>query len=304
MNSLENASADEKVILGGIITSDSVVDQSWGSMAYEGYLKIIDNYPIEIDFFSEISTEEEMEETMAELITKEASIIIGHGEEFSDIFTQYAQVYPTIHFVTINGEAIYPNQTSYTFHRASLGYFAGVLSALMTESSKIGVINAYGPEGRGLEGFIEALEVFNPEAELFQRIVGSRDDEELGASIAKELIDEGVDVIFTRGNAYNRAVIHEVEKADIYAIGFLTDQAYMAENHVLTSMINDTSETYRIIMEHFFDEEGMPSGNLVLDFKDGVYAFTSFGEMVPQEVQDIMHEELRKYNLGEFSFDE
>jgi transcriptional activator of comK gene len=284
----------------GILTSDSIHDQSWGSLAYEGHLRIIKKFPAQVDIMSEINTETKMREMTLEMVRNGVQLIIGHGREFSPVFTQMAPMYPDVHFVTINGSAEYPNQSSFTSHPESYGYFAGMVAALMTKTNKVAVIDSFDTTAEGRAGFKLALEEFNPEATFLLRSVGSRDDEEKGAQMAQELIDLGVDVIFSQGNAFNRSVIYEAEKADIQVIGYITDQAYMAEQNVITSVLIDLSEAYVFIIERYLSPEGLPSGNIILDFKDGVYDLAPFGKMVPEEVRKKVTTQLEKYNQREF----
>lgn len=284
----------------GILTSDSIHDQSWGSLAYEGQGRLLEeDFPVKVDLISEVNTESKMKHETTQLIERGIKLVIGHGREFSPVFTELAQSYQDVRFVTINGQSKHPNQTVLTLNYYSYNYFVGIIAALMTKTNKVGMIEAYGIDNEVIENFKLAVNKFNPDAEMFFEVVGSRDDEITGGKIARELIEQGVDVIFTQGNAYNRSVIHEAEKADIYVIGYITDQAYMAKQHVITSVVNHVPEAYVYILESYLSEEGIQSGNIVLDFKDGVYSFAPFGPMVPEEIQRVVIDELERYNQGE-----
>lgn len=299
----QSGSAKEKVGVG-IITNDSLTDQSWGSLAYAGQLKIRENFPVEVELISEMKTMEEMRAAALQLIDKGMKLIIGHGAAFSPVFSDLAPLYTDVHFVTINGYAIHPNQTSFVFNPISSDYFAGMIAALMTESNKIAIIDALGIYVSKKLGFFKGIVEFNPHAEVYTRVVGSWDDEEKAALFTKELADLGVDVIFTRGNAFNRAVIHEAEKRGIFVIGFVDDQGYMAKEHVITSIVSDVPKAYMLIMEQYFSDEGLKSGQILLDFDDGVYHLAPFGDMVPESVQKLVEEYLEKYKRGEFKLDE
>lgn len=298
-----NGNENNKTLVG-VITSDSILDQSWGSLAYEGKLKISESFPVEVELISEMETEEKMKHAALDLIHKGNTLIIGHGASFSPVFTELALGYPEVHFVTLNGYATHANQSSFWLNHKSPDYFAGMIASLMTKTNKVAIIDSFGTHVEEMLGFFAGIEEFNPDAEVYSRVVGSWDDEETAARYTQELVDLDVDVIFTRGNAFNRAVIHEVEKAGIYAIGFVDDQAYMAEENVLTSIINDVPQAYLIIMKQYFSKRGIQSGQTILDFKDGVYRIAPFGDMVPLSVQEKVVEQLKKYNRGEFNFDD
>lgn len=296
-------SARHKVVVG-IITNDSLTDQSWGSLAYAAQLKIREKFPVDVELISEMKTMEQMRQATLQLLENQVDLIIGHGASFSPVFSQLAPLYTDVHFVTINGYAIHPNQTSFVFDPISSDYFAGMIASLMTESNKIAIIDAFDTYVSKKLGFFKGIMEFNPSAEVYTRVVGSWDDEEKAAAFTQELAELGVDVIFTRGNAFNRAVIHEAEKRGIYVIGFIDDQAYMAKEHVLTSIVSDVPNAYMLIMEQYFSEEGMQSGQVLLDFADGVYYLAPFGEMVPESIQELIEEQIEKYKRGEFHLDE
>jgi transcriptional activator of comK gene len=80
-----------------ILTSDVIEDQSWGSLAYKGKLKIEEQFPVTAELFSEIKTEEQMKQTITKAVENGSKLIIGHGREFSDYFTKISPNYPDVH---------------------------------------------------------------------------------------------------------------------------------------------------------------------------------------------------------------
>jgi transcriptional activator of comK gene len=286
----------------GIITSDVVNDQSWGGLAYEGKLRISELFPIEVELLSEKDTPEEMKAATLELIEKSTKLIIGHGREFSELFTELAPNHENVHFVTIHGTSVHPNQSVFTYKDFIEGYYAaGMTAGLMSKSKKIAIIAPFDPDEETVKSFIKGIDDLNLNIEYMIRIVGSRDDEEKALLLTKELVDLGVDVIFSRGNLYNRVVIDEVRKSEIYAIGFIDDQSYMAKDHVLTSVMNDVPQTYVKILEQYFNSEGIQSGTTALSYKDGVYRLADFGQMVPPDIRQRVSEYMENFHRGELT---
>jgi transcriptional activator of comK gene len=287
----QQSSVSSKEVKVGIITSDVVNDQSWGGLAYEGQIRIEEMFPAEVELLSEKKTDEEMHSAAIELIHQDVQIIIGHGREFSELFTALAPSYPDVHFTTIHGTSEFANQSVFTYKDFTEGYYAaGMAAGLLTESKKVAIITPFETEELTVQTFIKGIKDLDLNINLLSRAVGNRDNEAEAQRITKELIDAGVDVIFTRGNAYNRAVINEVRKAGIYAIGFIEDQSYMAKDHVITSIVNDVPQTYVKIMEQFLDEDGIQSGTNILTYKEGVYRLAPFGPMVSERVKKRIFE--------------
>ncbi|OKL37359.1 BMP family ABC transporter substrate-binding protein [Domibacillus mangrovi] len=278
-----------------IITSDVIEDQSWGSLAYKGKMKIEEQFPISAELFSEIKTEEQMKNTITKAVAEDSKVIIGHGREFSNYFTKISTSYPDIHFVTIHGTAQHPNQTVYTFDQNKIEYTAALAAGMKTKSNKIGLIDAYEARKR-LPGFEQGLKQYKPEAVLYYSVVNSRDDGEKAVELMKEMIDQGVDVIFTKGNGYNRDVIDYAKKKNIFVIGYLDDQSYMGEEHVLTSVVNDVPQAYIAVMKDFYSEGGISQGKVVLNEKDGVYNLAPLGPMYTEEEKQYIRSEIDKLN--------
>jgi transcriptional activator of comK gene len=286
-----------------ILTSDIIEDQSWGSLAYKGKLKIEDQFPVSAELFSEIKTEDQIQQTVEASAKKGSEVIIGHGREFSSAFAAVSPKYPDIHFVTIHGTAEHANQAVYTFDQGDIEYFAALSAALKTKTNKIGLIDAHEARAKNPE-FEKGLRHYKKEASFYYKVVNSRDDGKRAVELMAELINEGVDVIYSKGNAYNRDVINYAKERGVFVIGYLDDQAYLAEKQVLTSVLNDVSQAYVAIMKDFFREEGLPSGTAVLTEKDGVYKLAPFGPMFTQEEKQYIRSEIQKFNRGELSFEQ
>ncbi|TXC89315.1 BMP family ABC transporter substrate-binding protein [Metabacillus litoralis] len=284
-----------------IITSDVVIDQSWGSLAYKGMLKIEEQYPVNVTFYSEIDKEKEMKATISEAINAGSKLIIGHGREFSDTFTAAAKKHKNVHFITIHGSSKYSNQSVYTFDQGEVEYFAALSAVLATKTNKVGLIDANYAREKNPE-FETALTHYNPEIEFFYEAVGSRDDGITATKIFKKLIEQGVDVVYSKGNSFNRDIIDLAKKEGIYVIGYLDDQSYMAKNLVLTSVTNDVPQAYVSIMEDYFSSKGIPQGKVLLTKEDGVYSLAPFGPIFSNEDIKFIENEMKQYDNGELIF--
>lgn len=293
LNSMKNdAKAENKSVI--ILTSDVITDQSWGSLAYKGKLIIEQQYPVSVEMFSELDTDKKIIETLDEALQTKPDVIIGHGREFSSVLAKFAPDYPSIEFVTVHGNSTYPNQAVYTFDQQEIEYIAGILAGMKTKSNKVGLIDAFEARDKNL-GFETGLHKNNTDSEFYYSVVDSRDDEFRAVQIAKQMIAQGVDVIFSKGNAYNQSVIDYAKEQGVYVIGYLDDQAYMGKNIVLTSILNDVSQTYVAIMEDYFSS-GIPSGKTILNQSDGVYQLAPYGPMVTEEEKGIIEFEISQMN--------
>ncbi|WP_332628814.1 BMP family ABC transporter substrate-binding protein [Halalkalibacter flavus] len=294
----ETVSSNQDTVKVAIITSDQVNDQSWGGLAYKGQLKMEEKFPVTVSLYSEIYSDELIEATIKETIAENTEVIIGHGREFSNVFTKLAPMYMDTHFVTIHGTSEYENQSVYTFNQGNIEHIAALVASLKSKNKKVGIIDPI--EARESKNdFKKGLSYYSPDALLYYQLVGSRDDGKRAVEILEEFIEEGVDVVYSKGNAFNRDVIEHAKKYDIYIIGYLDDQSYIAEDLVLTSVINDVSQAYVSIMEDFFSPDGIPTGTVMLTDQDGVYRLAPLGPMFSDQEKQLIDSELEKIHQSE-----
>ncbi|ADU31907.1 BMP family ABC transporter substrate-binding protein [Evansella cellulosilytica] len=284
-----------------IITSDEIVDQSWGSLAFKGKIEIEKQFPVNVTLFSEINTEQLKRETIDNSVSEGTTLIIGHGREFSEVFTEAAQAYPETHFVTIHGYSEHENQSVYTFEQGDVEYFAGLVATLFTESNSVAVLDSFEARDRNPQ-FEKGLNYYDPDIRFFYEAVGSRDDGEVAVNLMDDLLQKGVDVFYAKGNAFNRDVIEYAKKQDVYVIGYLDDQSYLAKDHVLTSVLNNVPKAYVAILDDFFREDGIPAGETILTEEHGVYQLAPFGPMFSDEEIEFIEDEMLKFQLGELNF--
>lgn len=284
-----------------ILTSDVVADQSWGSLAYKGKLKVEEQFPVQVELVSELDTEIERKAAIREAIDRGVNLIIGHGREFSGVFNLLALENPDVRFVTLHGEPGAANYTVYTFDQGEIEYFAALAASIITQSGKVGILDPFEARARNPE-FETGLKHYKPEAQFQYEVVNSRDNGKKALELTKKLIDSGVDVIYSKGNSYNREVINYAKDNGVYVIGYLDDQSYMAKETVLTSVLNDVPQAYVAIIKDYFSETGIPSGTVMLDEDDGVYRLSPLGPMFTGKEKNFIESEMKKYKDGEITF--
>ncbi|MFC4404276.1 BMP family ABC transporter substrate-binding protein [Gracilibacillus xinjiangensis] len=265
-----------------ILTTDNVTDQSWGSQAYKGKMQIENLYNVEATLESEVIINMELEDLIMQSIHDGTELVIGHGREFSEFFYKLTNQYKETQFVTVHGEYTNSNLAVYTFDHQEIEYVAGIAAALKTKTNKVGVIDAVNNEHKDW-GFSEGIKSTKPNIELVYDVVYSREDHEKALQIANKMIEQDVDIIYTKGNSYNKSVINLAKSEGIYVIGYLEDQAYMAKQNVLTSVVNNIPQVYSAIAKDFLSKGGVKPEKKFLDTTDGVYGLAPFGSMFSNE---------------------
>ncbi|CAM3883471.1 BMP family ABC transporter substrate-binding protein [Alkalicoccus chagannorensis] len=261
-----------------MLTSDSTNDQSWGALAYESKLHLEERFDTEVAFYPHLTTKRMRDFRISREIEQGCDIIIGHGSEFSDIFSLYAEEHPDVTFVTLHGDSDQENYTVYTFDITDAEKTALHAASMKSETGRIGVISMEG-DWHAAEAVYEEAGRLDADTDILLETVVSRNDREEALRAMRSLKAQGVDVIYTRGNQFNRYIISEMEQEDMYAVGFVEDQSMLAENHVLTSVTQHIPQIYEIMMEDYLSDEGLPGGVRELEIEDGAYGVAPLGPM-------------------------
>ena len=194
------------------------------------------------------------------------------------------------------------NIKSIMFKNEEGAFLMGVIAGNMTKTNKIGFIG--GVEAPIIEeigtGFAYGIQVVNKDAakDLINqkniRYTMDFNDEEKGYMVAKELYNNGVDIIFHAAGKSGLGVFKAAKEEGKYAIGIDEDQGEKLKEYsgcILSSMIKKTDlAVYNSIEE--FTKGTFKAGKdniLRLGLKEGAIDIASSTKnIVPSEVLDIV----------------
>ncbi|NMS89189.1 BMP family ABC transporter substrate-binding protein [Clostridioides difficile] len=180
-------------------------------------------------------------------------LIIAVGTRFAKPLEKIAKKYPKQQFAIVDYE--YDKQpsniTSISYEDNKSGYLAGLIAGKMTESDKVGFIG--GTKGSSRDkfeaGFKEGIKSSNSSiknvsveyADVFK-------DSKSAESIAKKMMDNGVDVIFSTTEDDSKAAINAVRAKNKKVIATNKDQHDLAPENVISSIVKDfENPTYNLI---------------------------------------------------------
>lgn len=280
----------------GLLLEGNKYDQGWDSQGYEGLVRIERLFHAKVTYyeFHNHATDEEIISRGEELVRAGYNLIFGHGKVFENGFNKLGALYPDVKFILINGNSYTRNVYSIRFSGWSMGYFAGLLAGLMTETNKVGIVASYHdiPE---VAGFTAGVKEVNDDAEVLVSEVGSWGDRIKGKSEANRILRQGADILFPAGDAFAIEVINAAREHHVYAIGFIIDQSFIARDTVLASIIQNVKEIYVEIAEAALKGDLDRFQGKVFDFDNGGQGLTRFGPMVPPDVVEKMDNYLEQY---------
>ncbi|WP_439710776.1 BMP family ABC transporter substrate-binding protein [Anoxybacillus gonensis] len=277
----------------GLLVSDTIDDQVWGTKGYKGLLRIQAKFDAEVFYREGVNSKAATAHAVKQFHQKGVTLIFGHGSEYGEYFDEIADQYPNIHFVFFNGEAKKKNVTSFNFAGHAMGFFGGMVAGHMTKTNKIGVIAAFEwqPE---VDGFFEGVLYENGNAHVDVQYVQRWDDVDTAMAIAERMIAEGVDVVYPAGDKFSVPVIEKMKEHGLYAIGYVTDQADLGERTVLTSTVQHVDVLYELVAKKFIDGE-LTSGTTYVDFQDGVVELGTFSPLVDEPFQQKITKAIKRY---------
>lgn len=277
----------------GLLVTETINDQVWGTKGYKGMLKIQSRFDVDVYYKEGMNSQAVVDRAVKEFQQKGVNLIFGHGNEYAEYFNNLAKEYPEIHFVCFNGDAKEKNTTSLNFDAYAMGFFGGMVAGHMTKTNEIGVIAAYEwqPE---VEGFYEGVLYENKEAEVDIEYVWQWDDDERALAILDEMLLENIDVVYPAGDGYNVPVIEKVKENGLFAIGYISDQSDLGQSTVLTSTVQHVDSLYELVAEDF-SKGKLKQGNLTFDFQEEVISLGQFSPLVDDAFEKTINDLIDTY---------
>ncbi len=168
-------------------------------------------------------------------------LVIGSGQV--PTLQQVAAEYPQVHFTLIDGQLALPNVQSVQFNQQEAAFLVGALAAMVSETGLLGFVG-----GMDLPvvhksgcGFAQGARYANPSVQVNEQYVTSTldlafNDPKKGAFTAKQLVDEGVDVLFADARGTGLGVYQAAADAGVRAIGANMQQADLHPGTMLTAI--------------------------------------------------------------------
>lgn len=230
------ASLNQKSI-GLVVTQSGLGDESFSDSAFKGLERARDEQGILFDYREPL--EGDHQEQMEDLIQEGHDLIVGLSYRSQEAMEALAEKYPDQQFILIDSVSDYDNITSITFKEDEGSKLIGLIAGMRTETDKVGFI---GGENISViqnfeKGFREGVKEANQDAEVLVNYTGTFNNDEKGAEVARKQIEEGADFVFPAAGFSGIGALKEAQAQGKYAFGVDSDQYYLAEDAIVTSML-------------------------------------------------------------------
>jgi basic membrane protein A len=226
-------------------------------------------------------------------------LIFATSYGYMDPVIKIAKMYPDVIFMHCSGFKRSENVGTYFGRMYQPRYLTGMVAGAMTKSNLIGYVAAYPiPEViRGINAFTLGVKSENPDAEVHVMWSKTWYDPIKEKSVAKALLDKGVDVITQHQDS--PAIQVAAQKRNVYSIGYNTDMSKFAPRAHLTASIWNWKIIYKYIVDQVRGGT-WKSQNIWWGMEKGVVDIAPISNLVPKNIREKVQAKRQELIKGQF----
>ena len=310
------AQADTRTV--AMICDSSISDGGWGMACYNAMMDAAEECGWET-MYSDSIAQSSYYDTIVSYCDLGVDMIYAPGNQYTDAILQAAEEYPEIAFALLNGgestpeKAVNGNVSSLLPDATQIGWIAGALAGLMTESGTIALIGGMELDttlakyaGYGEAASFVAEEHGKSVTLLDPVYSGDFSASDKGLEFAKAMMDEGADVFFGDASAVDSGARQAIDEANeengeitVYDIAQPAD--LLGQNDcVIGSQVTDNAVLIELSMKAV--EEGEFGGETLYGtLQNGVLSAGALNEeIVPVDVQEEYAAYIQQMEDGTF----
>jgi basic membrane lipoprotein Med (substrate-binding protein (PBP1-ABC) superfamily) len=280
----------------------------WDSNAYESLVKLSKKYPIKIGY-SEETDMKEIESTLKARAEMD-DIVWAHSSGYEAAVKKIAPNYPNTIFVVeyaLNrGEGYYPpNVVTIGQDPEEALFLIGALSAKMTKSKKLGILQAMDDPLDTLysAAYRDGAQYVDPSIKCLRVIMGAYLAPIRTRDTVKAFVEQGADVVFISLDDLSGTL--EAKAQGIYSCQHYKDVTDQAPNTILNNASWNFDSAIEMVIkalqENRYSEFRSQHWFIPLTLKSGTCGIGTYGNMVPSDVktyinglaEEIMNGELK-----------
>jgi basic membrane protein A and related proteins len=240
----DGTTSDGDGLTVAMVTDEGGVnDQSFNQSAWEGLQQAEEELGVSVSY-QESQQEADFAPNFETLLDADTELVWGIGYKLADAAKEAAEANPDTKFGIIDfsyGDETPENMVGVVFKAEQPSFLVGYIAGKMTETDKIGFVG--GIEGDVIWGFDYGFQAgikyaaneLGKDIEVLSQYADSFGDAAKGKSIATNMYQQGMDIVFHAAGGVGDGVIEAAKEQDKWVIGVDRDQNYMAPEHVLTS---------------------------------------------------------------------
>ncbi|WP_339285296.1 BMP family ABC transporter substrate-binding protein [Paenibacillus sp. FSL R5-0486] len=285
---------DTRTKVGIVLTEVGLGDRSFNDAAFDGLVQARNEKSIVFDYRE---PGDNAEAAFEEFAQTKFDLVIGLSDAVQADMEKVAAKYPDQQFLMIDSQSELPNIASISFRAEEGSYLAGVIAAMASTEDHVGFLGGIEiPVLRNFEqGFKQGVLAVKPNATVDVVYAGDFGNAELGEQLATEMIQEkGADVIYVAAGLTGVGALTEIQKLGKYAIGVDTDQFFLAEKSILTSMLKNVDVSiYNAVNTFVQNNHTFPQKEIVEGLAENAVGLTDLHNITLSDEQQQTFEDLK-----------
>ena len=304
------AQADELKV--AYMPCGQVNDKSWSQNGYEGLQAAQKEFEtagttMTLDY-TESQPAAKVEAAARDYASRGYNIIILHCGTFEDAAINTAKAFPdtTVLYVTVPvATDLPPNLWYYDIAQQEVQFAAGVLAGLTTKVGRVAALASFDfpAMSRQVEGFLLGVRYANDKAKYSRTFINTWDDAAKAKEAALAAIDAGSDVLLADTDQAARGVFSAAEGAGVFVIATYADQASLAPDAILGSILYDYGDLIKFMVVSAKDGKLEKGKGYYMGLADGFGGWApnpAITASIPAEAQakfDTVMEDIRSGRL-------
>ncbi|WP_145325611.1 BMP family lipoprotein [Paenibacillus xylanexedens] len=288
---------DTRTKVGIVLTEVGLGDRSFNDAAFDGLVQARDEKSIVFDY-REPGENGSAEAAFEEFAVAKFDLIIGLSDTVQADMEKVAAKYPDQQFLMIDSKSELSNIASISFRAEEGSYLAGVIAAMASTEDRVGFLGGMEiPVLRNFEqGFEQGVLAVKPNAIVDVVYAGDFGNADLGEQLAAQMIQEkGADVIYVAAGLTGVGALTEIQKLGKYAIGVDTDQFFLAEKAILTSMLKNVDVSiYNAVNSFIQNNHSFPQKEIVEGLAENAVGLTALHNITLSDEQQKTFDDLKK----------
>lgn len=230
-------------------------------------------------------------------IIQGADMVFVIGDALMPAIDQLAMFYPDVQFIPLEGMPEYygVNMTYIDYYNEEVAYLAGYVAGMMSESKRIGFVG--GIDEIYYQNFAVSYRdgalAADPDVTVDLYYTNNTDSIDMGYHAANDLIDNGVDFIYSASGKTGRGVVDACNENNVYVINHNDYYGVDMDSYVSTSLV----DFYSIASDMMtYYNEGYISDYYAYGAAD--YMYLTYMN-IPEEIYDLVLNLVNQITTGE-----
>jgi basic membrane protein A len=242
-----------------LLTPGLTNDGDWNQFAREAVERLERDGRVDVDIREKMVDPATAEPVAREYATPGYDLVIAHGFEVAEPTLKVAKEFPKVHFAVTGGpdalRKTTANVEAWTYDFGQHGYLAGFIAGKINDIQTVGLVG--GPQAPFVvaihAGFKAGLKDSDPSRKWKEIYTGSFDDVQKAVEATTGLIDQGAQLIFTKGLSQGVASAAARHQPKALTIGVTGDVGGLAKQVNVTSVELDMYPTYKAYVDRVVD---------------------------------------------------